>query len=205
MPEEKDPSDDNRPATRGRFFTFWKTLPGILTGVAAVVTAIVSLVAVFHPLGHGSGPQVASTTGGGPSLTVVSTSATTLATKLAGVLAQGQLSQRPGDSVDLAHGRVGNGVPGADLSLLGGGVGGQVFELTSLGGPLAPISGQAIDKMACTAALGGRNDTYELLSQFSVGSQLCVETHDNHVAALRIIGLPGVGDPALVYAYTVWQ
>jgi hypothetical protein len=111
----------------------------------------------------------------------------------------------PGDQADLEHGRVGNAVPNADLSLLGAGVGGHVYELTSLGGPLAPISGRAIDRAACVAALNAHNDSYEYLSNLEVGSQLCVQTSENNVAALRIVVLPGVGSKQFVYAYAVWR
>jgi hypothetical protein len=55
------------------------------------------------------------------------------------------------------------------------------------------------------AALKMHNDSYELLSQFQVGSELCVQTQEDDVAVLRIVSLPGPGSPEFVYAYTVWQ
>ena len=112
---------------------------------------------------------------------------------------------KPGDDADLDHARVGNAVADADLALLGGGVGGDVWELTSLGGPLASVSGQQVGKKACVAALRARNNSYELLSQFQVGSELCVQTQEDNVAVLRILSLPGPGSPEFVYAHTVWQ
>jgi hypothetical protein len=205
MTEASDAPNDGKPARRGRFWAFWTTLPGLLTGVAAVITAIISLVAVFHPSGHGSSGTAASTPTSrfGPSSD--STSATTTEAKTPGVLAQGQLSQQPGDAADLESGRTGNGMPSADLFLLGNGVGGATYELTSLGGPLSVASSDTADKSACTAALTTHSDTYEYLSQLHVGSLLCVDTRENHVAVLRIVSLPGVGNSQLVYAYTVWQ
>ena len=112
---------------------------------------------------------------------------------------------QPGDHADLNQARIGNALGDADLALLGGGVGGDVWELTSIGGPLAPVSGQQVDKKACVTALKMRNDSYELLSQFQVGSELCVQTQEDDVAVLRIVSLPGPGSPEFVYAYTVWQ
>ena len=111
----------------------------------------------------------------------------------------------PGDQADLDQARIGNALANADLELLGGGVGGHVWMLTSLGGPLAPVPGQQADKKACVAALKTRNDSYEYLSQFQVGSELCVQTQEDDVAVLRIVSLPGPGSPEFVYAYTVWQ
>jgi hypothetical protein len=112
---------------------------------------------------------------------------------------------RPGDGADLESGRLGNGVANADLSLLGNGVGGHVYELTSLGGPFATLSAQAIDKAKCVAALTAHGDAYEYLSSLHVGSQLCVQTSENHVAALRVVGLPGVGVSQFVFTYTLWS
>jgi hypothetical protein len=96
-------------------------------------------------------------------------------------------------------------VANADLTLLGNGVGGGVYELTSLGGPLAPAASGTVDKAACAAALNAHTDMYEYLSQFNVGSQLCIDTRENHVAVLRVVSLPSVGNSQFVYAYTVWQ
>jgi hypothetical protein len=198
--EESGAPNDSKPADRGRFWAFWTTLPGILTGGAAAITAIISLLAVFHPSEHASTGTTAPTVTSRLGPATVSTPPTAAAGPTSGVLAQGQLSQKVGDWADLEGGRTGNGVPSADLALLGG-----VYELTSLGGPLAPAGDGTIDKSACAAALNAHNDTYEILSQFHVGSQLCVDTHDNHVAVLRVVSLPGVGNSQFVYAYTVWQ
>ena len=54
------------------------------------------------------------------------------------------------------------------------------------------------------SALNAHNDTYGYLSEFQVGSQLCVQTRENNVAALRIIALPGVGSKRFAYTYSVW-
>lgn len=44
---------EQTPTARG-FWSFWTTLPGVLTGVAAVVTAIVGLVTLWHGLSWGA-------------------------------------------------------------------------------------------------------------------------------------------------------
>jgi hypothetical protein len=64
---------------------------------------------------------------------------------------------------------------------------------------------ETTDESACTTALNAHSDTYEYLSQLHVGSLICVDTRENHVAVLRIVSLPGVGNSQFVYLYTVWQ
>ncbi len=192
------------------FWTFWTTLPGVLTGVAALVTAIVGAVTLVHSLGGSapSGQSAASTSGttsGFVSAPATSVSASSASGGAPVATIRGRLTMVPGEEADLETGRVGNAVPNADLSLLGDGVGGHVYELTSLGGSLAPFSGGAADRATCTAALNAHSDTYEYLSQLSASSQLCVQTSENHVAALHVISLPGPGVSQFVYTYTVWQ
>src|SRR6266513_4775056 len=48
--QQRKPRDqnDNRDAYGSRFLTFWTTIPGMLTGLAGVITAIVALIALFH-------------------------------------------------------------------------------------------------------------------------------------------------------------
>jgi len=47
----------------GRFWSFWTTLPGILTGVAAVLTAIIGLVGLWRGLSVGAGAPFVSRSG----------------------------------------------------------------------------------------------------------------------------------------------
>jgi hypothetical protein len=98
-------------------------------------------------------------------------------------------------AIDLEHG-VTNGV-GADLTLAGG-----IGE--TLAGFIAP--GQLVgDKQSCITVLNARHDTCEVLSGVEVGSWLCVQTDAGHIAALHVLALPTVGDPNLVFSYTVWR
>jgi hypothetical protein len=207
MAKREAPSDSTPPTSKGRFVTFWTTLPGILTGFAALITAIVSVITVLHPFGGGSN---ASTTMIGrssapftlPSETttaVASPSATLTSSVPSGVLAQGTLAMKSGDYANLAQGRVGNSVLDPDLYLHGG----PLWQLDAWGS-LAPTSGQ-LDRAACVSALKTRSDGYEELSKFRAGSVFCLETGDDHVGMLRIVTLPGVGTGELVLDYTVWQ
>lgn len=104
--------DDNG---KSPFLTFWTTLPGILTGVAAVITATVGLVTLLNS-GSAGDDQPASSLGQ-PQVTTPATSSTTEPT--AGeaepeVLAHGRLAMVRGDQADLERGLIETS-PRADL------------------------------------------------------------------------------------------
>lgn len=196
------PTPDTSPAGSGggRFRTFWTTLPGILTGVAALLTAIVGLVGLWHSAGNGTtGPTTLPTSA--YSAPASGPGRTTTGGKPTGVLTSGRLTMMRLDEADLEQGLVGNALPGADLVLDGGS---QAHTLLSQGGFLAPTQGPA-SKSKCTAALNARHDALEDLYQLREESWLCLQTSEGHVAALRLTSLPGVGTPQLIFTYTVWQ
>jgi cell division septation protein DedD len=63
---------DDPPASSGS--SFWKTLPGILTGLATLLTAIVAVLGLFLPRDDSPPPRVEPTaTGPGPARTSPST------------------------------------------------------------------------------------------------------------------------------------
>lgn len=210
MADEGPPLDDTRTGRGRGFWAFWTTLPGVLTGLAALVTALVGVVTLVQSQGGAAPSGTPAAAANGTTSAVVSTPGASIsASSAAGAgstaVVHGHISMSPGDQADLESGGVGNAVPNADLSLLGNGVGGQVYELTSLGGSIARFSGRAIDRAGCAATLTTHHDAYEYLSDLHVGSQLCVQTTENHVAGLRVIGMPGVGVSQFVYAYTIWR
>jgi hypothetical protein len=93
-----DPTPGSQAARGGGFWTFWTTLPGILTGIAAVVTAIVGLITLLHGLGGGGNNAGASDHASGlpsqvVSLQTPSTSGPTAASSALpeGVFVQGTL------------------------------------------------------------------------------------------------------------------
>ena len=194
------PPNTGRSGGKGRFWGFWTTLPGVLAGLAAVITAVISLVTLTLSLTDGSVDTGSTDAGGQPRSTAVESTGASPS----GVLARGRLTMLSGDYVDLQLGRVGSGVPNGDLGLIRAGNGD--YQLTNTGGgSLAPISAQTVTKRKCVTGLEARTDTYELLSQLRTGWWLCVQTHSDDVAALRIVTLPGVGKPGFVYTYTVWK
>ena len=177
------------------FLAFWTTLPGILTGVAAVLTAIVGLITVLHS--GSSGSSTASPSGQAS----VTTSAATQSTPspVAGVLAQGRLAMTRGDSGDLERGVIEIST-NSDVTF-----GPEVTPFLHAAGTafLAPTQGPA-SKGACTTALGARHDAFESLPRLDT-KLICVSTNEGHVAVVRIVSLPGVGSAQLVLESTVWQ
>jgi hypothetical protein len=58
MASKQDESSSDGNSTRwSRFAEFWKTLPGVLTGIAAVVGAAAALLTETHPFGGGESAQ----------------------------------------------------------------------------------------------------------------------------------------------------
>ena len=99
------PEDDSGKGKSG-FLAFWTTLPGILTGVAAVVTAFVGLATFLRST---ESAAVATTS------RVTQPAALTAAPAGGGVLSHGRLSLRSGDQTDLETGVIGTS-SGTDLS-----------------------------------------------------------------------------------------
>jgi hypothetical protein len=186
VPEE--PSSDRK----GGFLAFWTTLPGILTGLAALITAIVGAIGLWKTQSGGNSS---------PTTTAekVTSSPTTTGGQAAGVLAAGRLSLLRGDAADLERGQIGLSAD-TDLSF-----GLETTPTLHAGASafLAPVD-TAPKKGDCFAALKGRHDSLELVSQIET-KWTCVSTTEGNVAVLRIVSAPGVGSPKLVLSYTVWR
>jgi hypothetical protein len=198
---------------RGGFWTFWTTVPGILTGIAALVTAVVGLITVLHGFGGGANNAGASDHASGlpsqaASLQTPSASGPTAASsnQPQGVFVQGTLRMKSPDDADLEQGVVGLGVSGGDLYLY---CSGQECLLNAIGSGLMTTTDGSADKSACTAALNSRHDQVLDLPQLRtakrLGRTLCVQTEESRIAALQILGVPGVGTPEFAYSYTVWD
>jgi hypothetical protein len=204
-----DSAPSSQPGRRAGFWAFWTTLPGILTGVATLITAIVGLVALFNTSGGGQNnpPAPISTSGlanhvetspAAPS----SIQATDLTHQPAGVFVTGNIRMSGAVDVDLEKGLVGLGVPGRDLYLYCSGVD---CLLAVDDGALMTTAERPGGKPACISALTTRHDISLNLFDLSTGQTLCVQTNDGHVGALRILSLPGVGTTEFVFSYTLWQ
>lgn len=200
MPESP-PSSESEGKGKGRFLAFWTTLPGILTGVAALLTAIVGLVALLTSGGGGSNAP-ASAQRSASVTTPATTSVTkpgTASAKTSEVLAHGRLALTRGDYADLERDLI-EISPNADLIF------GPESTPNLFAAPpafLSPTKGPA-SKRACTTALSARHDAFEILPQLDT-RWVCVSTSEGHVAVVRIVTLPGVGSAELVLGYTVWR
>ena len=212
-PNPADPDPAHPAGSRG-FWAFWTTMPGILTGVAALVTAIVGLITLLNsldedgndPVSSGSPSQaVASTTS--PDQDVASTTSqsqitatTGSSSQTGGVLAQRQLTMKSPELADLEKGVVGSTISGGDLYLYCSGS----CLLNAMGGQLTTVE-NAGNKSECAAALSSRQEQALDPSALNEDEVLCVQTSDGHIAALRILGLPGGGTGEFVFSYTLWR
>jgi hypothetical protein len=180
-----EPSNERK----GGFLAFWTTLPGILTGLAALVTAIVGVVGLWRSQSDGSGS---------PSTAAATTVAAT-ATGGSEAAVSGRLSLASGDSADLERDRIETS-SAADLSF-----GPESTPTIHATGSsfLAPATG-GLTQAGCSAALTTRRDAFVPVSQ-AAEHGLCVSTAEGHVAGVRIVKAPGVGNADLVLTFTVWR
>lgn len=184
----------------GGFLAFWTTLPGILTGVAALITAIVGLATLLHSwtgTSQNAAPPLqtpATATNSAPA-TSESTSSGQQAT---GTVENGRLALRRGDAGDLEHGQVGFSAT-EDIMF-----GPETTPTLHAAGTafLAPIQTMP-SKPTCRRALSGRRDTAEAIPDLSA-PWICVSTTEGHVASVEILGAPGVGSAELELKYSVW-
>jgi hypothetical protein len=198
---DSDPSPDAAGSGRGGFWTFWATLPGILTGGAALLTAIVGLMTLLKgsaversdPDAEVAAPAPTASASGSPASPPVSASA--------GVFTQGQLTMKSPDSADLEQGLVGSSPPGYDLYLHCSGIECILNAMSSL----MTVADGATDRSSCVEALRARRDQALYLRELNEGQGLCVQTADGHVGHLRLLQLPGVGSIEFVFSYTLWR
>ena len=177
--------EENR---KSGFLAFWTTLPGILTGLAALITSVVGAVTLFKT--QGGGNEKSATPG---------SSSVTIDVSQGPKASSGRLSLRRGDSADLEGGQVGQ-PPNADLTF-----GLETTPTLHYTGTssFAPVDAQPT-KSDCEAALRGRSDVTELVSEVQ-RRWVCVSTTEGNVAVVRTLSPPGVGNAKLVLGYTVWR
>jgi hypothetical protein len=185
------PDEESR---KSGFLAFWTTLPGILTGLAALITAVVGAVALFKTTDNGKNTSPPATPP--PSISV--TSGTIPSQGSSSGTRRGEVSLARGDQVDLENGQI--GFSGNSDLQLGPENSANLFGWNSAF--LAPLETNP-SKKACTAALRARNDPFEVLPQLDT-KVVCVSTAEGNVAFVRVISEPGVGSAKLVLAYTVW-
>jgi hypothetical protein len=186
MPSSDEPPEPNTSSKSG-FIAFWTTLPGVLTGAAALITAIVGLATFLH-----SGEDTNGTT-------TSSAETGSSGTQAAGIMKTRRLALRRGDEADLEHGRVGS-APEDDIMF---GPESTPTLHASATAFLAPIE-TLPSKRGCERVLSDRRDPSEVISNLST-RWVCVSTSEGHVAFVKIVRLPGVGSAQLTLEYVVWQ
>jgi hypothetical protein len=177
--------------------SFWTTVPGILTGVAGLLTAVVALIGLLHALNVGAGAGSTRASGGGAAVSSPSARATSSA-PVSGVLSSGRLTMREQDHADLEHGRI-NNAGDYDIYFVRDTVGASVY-----GAFVAPVQSTPA-RADCEAALAGRRDPYEYISQVGVGSWVCVHTLNGHLAAVQIVSYQDTTPLQLVITFTTWR
>ena len=188
-------------------WAFWTTVPGVLTGLATLLTAIGGFVVVLHGMGGKAGPgSVAETSpltrDNGTAISAVpSPLATSFSSGAGGILAQSTLSMRVGDVANLEKGEVGS-VYAPDLSFFYCSTSRCLIQ--SLSGFMTAADVSA-SKASCVAALHARNDETVDLTKLVVGSTLCTQTSGGHIARLQVTGLPGIGSVTFTFSYAVWR
>jgi hypothetical protein len=201
MPDS-DSSPTSQTAHRGGFWTFWTTLPGILTGIAALVTAIVGLITVLNRPGRERNITANDKTVPMPSSSASAEPRATSSASPEGVFAKGRLTMKSPDGADLEKGLVGSAVTGGgDLYLYCSGVDCILNPMSSL---MTVTEGPG-DKASCASALRSRRDGAVRLQQLKAGQILCVQTADGHIGALEVRGLPGVGSIEFAFDYTLFR
>jgi hypothetical protein len=189
-------------AGQSGFLAFWATLPGILTGIAALITAGVGAFSLWHTLSPGSAtptPAASST-----ALTAIPSALISgSSSPQAAVLRQGKISLDCNSGANLERGQFGPSILAPDFVWIGPHCEpGQLSMVAS--GHLAQVR-EPVEKQACVSALTASPNTYLSLDALSAGSWVCLETGGSqHVGALQILALPAPGAPQLTFTYSVW-
>lgn len=198
-----NPGPGSHDTHRGGFWAFWTTLPGILTGSAALLTAVVGLMTLLNR----SAPEVsdspigaAPTASAEPDVSSSVDAASPETPSSAAVLIARRITMKSPDSADLEKGLVGQ-VTGEDLYLYCSGVECILNAMSSL----MTLTEGASTKAACLKELEQRRAQALNLADLRKDQTLCVQTTDGHVGALRIDELPGVGSIQFVFSYTLWR
>jgi hypothetical protein len=186
---------------RSKFLTFFTTLPGLLTAIAAVLSAVTGLVVVINQLDQGgSGSTKAGVVGlpdsVGPSALIYRT---------------GELTVHSGDGVNLDAGVAGNGV-----SSVASGMDWRFpvpsnpdWRLqTGIGASFAPLDGFTVaSRGACQTALDSRRDDTYVVTPLSVNHWVCVSTTGDEMDRIAAFRLDRVSSSPveLTVTFVVWR
>jgi hypothetical protein len=209
MVDEDDSGGGEESGGGGRgFLAFWSSLPAVLKGLAAVLTALVAVLGVWRSVrddseGAAPAPATEPVTVGATTQDTGTGTGDYARTPTGSVLAEGRLAMRDNDTANLRRERISVGDPDADLWLTGAGNPDSGIVYAPYGGLFSdPV--EANDKAACVAALNARTRDRVPLAELEAGTTLCLKTHEGGIAALRIVSPVEIGSPELVFEYTLW-
>ncbi|GAB3740782.1 hypothetical protein [Microlunatus parietis] len=201
--------------------SFWKTLPGILTGVAALLTALGGFVVVIMQVVGATGQVAQPPAASGPAAVTsaaaapepqdeISSAGTTDAPATESgspplgsppaegdVLYEDRLEMRLGDLADLETGKVGTAPSGFDVYLQSSGAFTAYGQLTRATGP--------ISRSACVAALTERQDSHIEPAELGAEDWICVQTETGRLAALWVVQKAAPGSPLWIFEYVLWK
>jgi hypothetical protein len=194
---------DNGRGKSGGFLAFWTTLPGILTGVAALITAIVGLATLVQSWKGSSQnasqkPTAVTAASSSEAANATSSDSGTSGQAATGGTENGPLVLRRGDAADLEQGLIGFNA-NSDVMF-----GPETTPYLHAAGTafLAPIQ-TSPNKSICSRALSGHRDTSEAIPNLSA-PWVCVSTSEGHVGYVKIVRTPGVGSSELDLKYAIW-
>ncbi|WP_124861217.1 hypothetical protein [Micromonospora arida] len=203
------------PVTESERASWWNSIGGLLTGFAAVITAIGALIGALHVVGviggtgaaapsqdaTGPGAGADSPPAGSPSRT--STGKVPVAPSVDGASGQGLLTISSITSADLESGIVGFGVPGQDFMVMPGG---RTFGLngTPMGTYFSTI-GSDPRKEACVEALTTNRLGDLDIDADSLGRWWCVRTNEGHTGAITVKTVSVEAPRELVLGYVLWR
>lgn len=187
--------------------SFWGTVPGMVTALAALLTALVGAYVALWPDNPGTDePVTTSAEGGAGPSTSPSESAGpesegtpgSVGTSLSdwivveGRTMEGQFRLTPGGYVALATGHTGQGEDGdADLYW---DPAGQVLRAVGPGAALAPGHTTANNWLSCESILGREPVTELPLTDMVPGEPLCLRTRYGYLGPLTVITLDLEGE-----------
>jgi hypothetical protein len=191
-------NERNEGEKRSKFFTFFTTLPGLLTAIAAVLSAATGLIVGISKLYQGDGASAKPGVVGLPASVGPS----------ALIYRSGQLTVHSGDGVNLDAGVAGNTcsvATGSDWCVQS--PPNPDWDLhTGIGASFAPLD-TAASRRACQTALGGRRDDTYVVTPLSVNHWICVSTTGDEmdrIAAFRPDRV-SASPVELIVTFVVWR
>lgn len=191
--------------------SWWTTLPGVLTGIASVITAIAALLGALQVLGvfdkekmpAGAANTVTPGVTSTPSGQAADPPTVAPTPTWVGALRSGVLVMKNGDAADLKSGKTGFAV-GTDLYAFTG-TSGQVS--TQANHPdfyISPHDGEP-NKASCRAALDGRRISDIDLTPSVIGKWWCIHIANGYVGALQVTELSSDSPQSVTLNYVLWE